>query len=46
VLSRLPAEEEERVALSYLGSSGLGRQQAAMDLTWALLNTREFLYRH
>lgn len=30
----------------YLDGSGVTREQAANDLAWALINTKEFLYRH
>jgi len=46
VLSRYPAEGELAAARAYAGSEGLAPQQAAADLVWALVNTKEFLYRH
>jgi Protein of unknown function (DUF1553)/Protein of unknown function (DUF1549) len=46
VLSRYPTPEEMAAAEGYLRTSGLTTQQAAADLAWALINTKEFLYRH
>ncbi len=46
ILSRAPTKSETAAAKKYLGTSGLGLKQAAADLAWALINTKEFLYRH
>ncbi|MGE5532673.1 MAG: DUF1553 domain-containing protein [Bacteroidota bacterium] len=45
VLSRYPTEKEQATALEYL-KSGQQSRQALNDLTWALINGKEFLYRH
>ncbi len=45
VLSRFPTEEEHRLAAKYL-ASGTDRRAAVIDLTWALINSAEFLHRH
>jgi hypothetical protein len=46
VLSRYPTKEEERIAQQYFGTEGLTGAQAGADLAWALMNSKEFLYRH
>lgn len=46
ILSRRPTARELNAALRYTRTSGLGRQQAVGDLAWALINTKEFLYKH
>ena len=46
VLSRFPTEAERIAALAYYQTSGLNQRQATHDLVWALINTKEFLYRH
>lgn len=46
VLSREPTPDELAVAEEYLQGRGQRRQQEAHDLIWALINTKEFLYRH
>lgn len=46
ILSRNPTEAEQTAAEEYFQSSGLGPKQAVDDLAWALINTKEFLYRH
>ena len=46
LLSRYPAEAEADVAEKYFQTPGLNRNNAAQDLAWALINTKEFLYRH
>jgi hypothetical protein len=46
VLSRPPTAAEAAVAAQYARESGLPRKQAADDLLWALLNSKEFLYAH
>lgn len=46
ILSRYPTEEEQLVALDYMLDSGMKRWDAANDLMWALVNTKEFSYRH
>lgn len=46
ILARLPTEQELRVFDQYAQSDVVQGDQALIDLTWALLNSVEFLYRH
>jgi len=46
ILSRYPTEDELRTAQTYIESSGLALREAVTDLSWALINTKEFLFRH
>ncbi len=46
ILSRPPTSKELTVAEEYFKTKGIGPPQAAADLAWALINTKEFLYRH
>jgi hypothetical protein len=46
ILSRYPAESESAIAEQYIKKSGLQPKQAAYDLAWSLINSKEFLYRH
>lgn len=46
VLCRSPSAQEMRTAREYIKARPEGRLAAAIDLTWALVNSREFLYRH
>jgi len=46
ILSRAPTTSETETALDYARDGGIDRRQAADDLAWALINTKEFLYRH
>lgn len=46
VLSRKPTDAEAAATEAYFTNSGIKRQEAAADLVWALINTKEFLYRH
>lgn len=46
ILSRYPSAKEADVALTYLRESGLNRWDASVDLVWALLNTKEFIFKH
>jgi len=46
VLSREPTQGELAAATEYCRTSGLKLNKAAVDLAWALINTKEFLYRH
>jgi hypothetical protein len=46
ILSRFPTPEELTILRDY-SKSGVARgKQALLDLTWALINSPEFLYRH
>ncbi|MBM3498594.1 MAG: DUF1553 domain-containing protein, partial [Armatimonadetes bacterium] len=46
ILSRYPTPEELTTAQQYLQASGARPQDAMVDLAWALVNSKEFLYRH
>lgn len=46
ILSRYPTQDEERIALRYYRTAGVQPRQAASDLAWALINSKEFLCRH
>jgi hypothetical protein len=46
ILCRWPTDEEIAAIESYAQRTGLSTDKVANDLIWALLNTKEFLYRH
>jgi hypothetical protein len=46
ILSRYPTKSESDTAEKYFQSEGMTRKAAVEDLAWALINTKEFLYRH
>ncbi|NUM54779.1 MAG: DUF1553 domain-containing protein [Candidatus Hydrogenedentes bacterium] len=46
VLSRPPTVNEIAVAGRYASAEGVAPRQAADDLIWALINSKEFMYRH
>ena len=46
VLSRFPTEEEQSLVAAHFQNEDAPNREAAADLTWALLNSAEFLYRH
>ncbi|MEX0713142.1 MAG: DUF1549 domain-containing protein [Pirellulales bacterium] len=45
-LARLPSDAERQVALAHFQAYGSQRQEAAQDLMWALLNSKNFLFNH
>jgi len=45
-LSRLPADEERMALRKYYETSGSKGHEVTADLVWALVNSKEFLYRH
>jgi len=46
VFSRLPQEEEQEWISDYLAKNEERRAEALGDLTWALLNSAEFMFNH
>ena len=46
VLSRHPTEAEMETIVRYYRTKGVSSYHAGMDLVWALVNSKEFLYRH
>ncbi len=46
ILSRDPTEAETVAANKYLKTGGVNPKQGGEDLAWALINSKEFLYRH
>ncbi len=46
ILSRYPAQTELETVQKYFETRGMNIRQATNDLAWALINTKEFLYRH
>jgi len=45
ILSRYPTAEELKTVAEYMQSAS-SKREAAVDLTWALINSAEFLHRH
>jgi hypothetical protein len=45
ILSRFPTHEELKTVTEYMQTTQ-SKREAAVDLTWALFNSAEFLYRH
>ena len=46
IMSRYPTQAELTAAQQYFQTKGINPRQAANDLAWALINSKEFLYRH
>jgi len=46
ILSRFPTQDELNAAERYLQAKGMNLRFGAIDLVWALINSKEFLYRH
>ncbi len=46
ILSRYPTTAEREIALEYAQKSKLSRRDSTIDIAWALLNTKEFIYKH
>jgi len=46
ILSRYPTQDELSAVEEYFQADGINKRQAADDLVWALINTKEFLCRH
>jgi hypothetical protein len=44
-LARLPTDEQKEMAVKHLAAAK-DRRLASLDLTWALINTKEFLKLH
>jgi hypothetical protein len=46
ILSRYPMQNELETAEKYFQEKGIGTRRGTHDLAWALINSKEFLYRH
>ena len=46
ILSRPPTKDETAAAKKYFQTSKQNTRNGARDLSWALINSKEFLYRH
>lgn len=46
ILSRWPSQQETASVQKYYKTKGMKPHHATHDLAWALINTKEFLYRH
>jgi hypothetical protein len=46
VLSRYPTPQELAAVEAYVQAAGAEGREAGTDVVWALINTKEFLYRH
>ena len=46
MLSRYPTGDEIKTAREYFSSGGMKLYDSVNDLVWALINNKEFLYRH
>ena len=46
ILSRFPTEAEKEAVQEYIKTSGIKPYKAMSDVVWALINSKEFLYRH
>ena len=46
ILSRPPTEQEMNMIEEYVANSGQSFDQAATDIAWALVNSKEFLFKH
>jgi hypothetical protein len=46
ILSRFPTENELQVAVGHFPTDGTDNRAAALDVAWALINSKEFLFRH
>ncbi|MGC8977310.1 MAG: DUF1553 domain-containing protein [Candidatus Ratteibacteria bacterium] len=46
ILSRYPSEEEIKIAENYFKKDTINFNQAVEDIVWAIINSKEFLYRH
>lgn len=46
LLSRYPQKEEMETLKSYFKKEGIDTKQAVEDIVWAIINSKEFLYKH